>query len=147
MDMDRGAAAYAQQQEALSWLLPGLLPRLTYAVWSFRLAAYQCLRRIMERLYVRSDGSAALGPSLLSSAVVEKVIGACEVGLGDAKYVQVREAALGVLLALVKRPEMEARFAYLPHADQMDRLLSRAKTDNQPSVVMLAVEITGLLAS
>lgn len=92
-----GRGAHATQRVALPWLLPALLARATYTVWSLRQAVFKALRRVAERVYVRGDeaeehggGGGELPPTLLTSAVVEAVVGACLQGVGDLKFHQVR---------------------------------------------------------
>lgn len=140
--------SYTTQKDALVWLLPMLLSRATFAIWSLRRAVYKSLRRVMERLYVRPDpgpSTTTTYPSLLTGAVADKVVAACLKGVEDAKYHQVREAAIDVLLALIKRTEVEARVAIVPQSERMGSGLDRVLKDSQPGVVRLAMEAKALL--
>jgi hypothetical protein len=147
-------SAYNTQKEALGWLLPMLLSRATFSVWSLRRAVYKALRLIMHRIYVRPDATTStststsyeqLPPSLLTGAIVEKVISASLKGVEDAKYHQVREVAIDVLLSLIKRPEMEVRVALVPQSERMVAALDKVVTDSNPGVVRLAMEAKALL--
>jgi len=153
-------SAYNTQKEALGWLLPMLLSRVTFSVWSLRRALYKALRVIMQRIYVRPDATSSsscsqeqqqqqqqqqLPPSLLTGAIVEKVISASLKGVEDAKYHQVREVAIDVLLSLIKRPEVEVRVALIPQSERMVQALDKVVTDSNPGVVRLAMEAKALL--
>jgi hypothetical protein len=92
-----GRGAHATQRTALPWLLPALLSRATYTVWSLRQAVFKALRRVAERVYIQGDEveehggwGGELPPTLLTSAMVEAVVGACLQGVGDLKFHQVR---------------------------------------------------------
>jgi hypothetical protein len=150
--------AYNTQKEALGWLLRMLLSRATYSVWSLRRAVYKALRVIMQRIYVRPDADGntnisrstlvqqqQLPPSLLTGATVEKVISASLKGIEDAKYYQIREVAIDVLLSLIKRPEMEVRVALIPQSERMAMNLENVVMDSNPGVVRLAMEAKALL--
>jgi hypothetical protein len=63
----------------------------------------------------------------------------------DAKYHQVREVAIDVLLSLIKRPEMEVRVALVPQSERMVAALDKVVTDSNPGVVRLAMEAKALL--
>lgn len=138
------AAAHATQQGALPWLLPALFSRATYTVWSLRQAVFKALRRVAERAYVHEDDNDSPGdalPTLLSSASVDAIVGACLQGVGDPKFHQVRAAAVEVLLALVKRREGEARLVLAPQVERVLAALDRLVAgDSQPAVVLLATE-------
>ena len=149
------ASAYQTQKAALPWLLPMLLARAGFTVWSLRQAVFRAMRRVVERIHVStasekdgSGGSSDLGPTLLTGAVVEKVVGSCLQGggLGDGKYHQVRVAALEVLLALIKRPEADARLVLAPQSERVLAALDKVVAqDAHPPVVMLATEARALL--
>lgn len=68
-------------------------------------------------------------------------------GLRDAKYTVVREAALELLKALIMRKEGEARIALGPHTETVEGLLKLGKGDAQPNVVRLATEGAALLTA
>lgn len=163
-DQATSCPAYLTQKESLPWLLPMLLSRSSFSVWSLRRAVHKALKRVMERVYVRPDANSASFPkdsgscnqvqpsadlaplpSLLTGSVVDRVISAAIQGVGDAKYHQVREVAIDVLLALIKRPEMEVHVSLMPHSDRIMSALEKVVHDQNPEVVRLAMEARALL--
>jgi hypothetical protein len=139
------SSVHATQQEVLPWLLPALLSRASYTVWSLRQAVFRALKRVAERIYVPSDekedGGLSGLPTLLTGGMVDSVVTAClQGGLGDLKFHQVRAAAIDVLLALVKRREAEARLVLAPQQERILAALDKCLGDSQPAVVLLATE-------
>jgi hypothetical protein len=116
-------------------------------VWTLRLASLLTFRCVIERLYVRPDEGVSLGASLLNSAVAEQAIESCSRGLRDAKFAQVRSAALGVVLALLQRTETEARIVAMPHTERMAALVREAQLDAASEVVLAAKQVQSRLES
>jgi hypothetical protein len=142
----RQAAAYELQREAISAVVVPLLQRLTLSAWNIRLAALSTLQQVARRLYLRPSageegaGGVSPGPSLLTGAAVESLIGGAAQGLADHKYAVVRAAAVGVLVAVLARQGVEARIAVTPFTERIEELVARAIVDDAAEVMRAATQ-------
>eukprot|EP00752_Nemacystus_decipiens_P016287 g14566.t1 len=109
--------------------LSGALPRV---VWSVRVPIYATLSAVVSR--TTAAGGPESSSPVLTGSLLADVVQAVELGAEDAKYSQVRAAAISVVVAMTSRKEL--RLALTPHKEGLIGAARTAAEDPEPRVAV-----------
>ncbi|CAM9370529.1 unnamed protein product, partial [Laminaria digitata] len=115
--------------EGLTRALSGAVQR---KVWSVRVPIYHALAAVVGRSYTLP--SSTVGGGVLTGSLLSDVVHAVELGAEDAKYSQVRAAAVSVVVAMTARKEL--RLALTPHKEGLVDAARTAAEDPEPRVAV-----------
>ncbi|CAN0382024.1 unnamed protein product [Ectocarpus sp. 12 AP-2014] len=99
-------------------------------VWSVRVPIYGALSAIVSRTTAAAESRAPV----LTGSLLADVVRAVELGAEDAKYSQVRAAAISVVGAMTCRKEL--RLALTPHKEGLAGAARTAAQDPEPKVAV-----------
>ncbi|CAN0179004.1 unnamed protein product [Ectocarpus sp. 8 AP-2014] len=99
-------------------------------VWSVRVPIYGALSAIASRTTAAAESRAPV----LTGSLLADVVRAVELGAEDAKYSQVRAAAISVVGAMTCRKEL--RLALTPHKEGLAGAARTAAEDSEPKVAV-----------
>ncbi|CAM9349634.1 unnamed protein product [Ectocarpus fasciculatus] len=124
------AVCNVQRAHAAS-LTRALSGAILLKVWSVRVPIYGALSAIVSRTTTAAESRAPV----LTGSLLADVVQAVELGADDAKYSQVRAAAISVVGAMTCRKEL--RLALMPHKEGLAAAARTAAQDPEPKVAVV----------
>ncbi|CAM9494930.1 unnamed protein product [Scytosiphon promiscuus] len=128
----RRDAVCGVQREHAAALTSVLSGAILSKVWSVRVPIYGALAAVVSR--TATTEAHRQSPPVLTGSLLAEVVQAVELGAEDAKYSQVRAAAVSVVVAMTSRKDL--RLALMPHKEGLVRAARTAAEDPEPRVAL-----------